>query len=75
MLIKTRGKDSGPLQTNVGVPIFIIDSQEWSGQPTNLYGQEHFDVVKSIAQNSLNKTKGAWFATLCMALLQQTRLR
>ncbi|KAF2669710.1 hypothetical protein BT63DRAFT_425386 [Microthyrium microscopicum] len=58
------GKDSGPLPTDVSLPILIPDSEEWSAKPTPFYGSQHFDVVKSIAASSLNKTGAGWFMTL-----------
>lgn len=59
------GKDSGPLNQNVTIPIAILDSEEWSAIPELLfYGKTHFDTVKAIAQNSLQATNKAWFATL-----------
>lgn len=58
------GKDSGPLNTDVTVPLAIIDSEEWSGTPTNFFGQQHFDVVKGIAQNALAKNNKSWFMSL-----------
>jgi platelet-activating factor acetylhydrolase len=61
----TSGKDSGPLNTAVKVPILIPDSQEWSSEPTVFYGQKHFDVVKGIAQTALNISGAGWFMTLC----------
>lgn len=59
----SRGKDSGPLNTDISVPILIADSQGWSQTPTTFYGQDHFTVVKSIAETSLNRTGKAWFMT------------
>ena len=59
------GKDSGPFpNTTVKVPILIPDSEEWSGVPTDFYGQQHFDVVKGIASGALNATGAGWFMTL-----------
>jgi platelet-activating factor acetylhydrolase len=54
------------LNTNVSVPILIADSQGWSQTPTHFYGQDHFSVVKSIAETSQNRTGTAWFMTLRM---------
>jgi platelet-activating factor acetylhydrolase len=59
------GKDSGPFATtNVKVPLLIPDSEEWSSVPTEFYGQQHFDVVKSVAQSALTATGAGWFMTL-----------
>ena len=58
------GKDSGPLYTNITVPLVVADSQGWSSSPADFYGKPHFDVVKSAAQSSLDKTGSGWFMTL-----------
>lgn len=58
------GKDSGPLYTNISVPLLVLDSESWSSQASSFYGQPHFDVVKSMATSSLNKTQAGWFMTL-----------
>ena len=55
---------SGPLSTNVEVPILIADSEAWSAEPSELSGQDHFTVVKSIAENSLEASSAGWFMTL-----------
>jgi platelet-activating factor acetylhydrolase len=44
--------------------VLIPDSDAWSSQPTDFFGQDHFEVVKSIAQTSLNATGAGWFMTL-----------
>ncbi|KIW09102.1 uncharacterized protein PV09_00047 [Verruconis gallopava] len=58
------GKESGPLSTNVQVPILIPDSEAWSSQPSVLFGKDFFTVVKTIAETSLNATNAGWFMTL-----------
>lgn len=58
------GKSSGPLNSNFNQSVLIPDSEAWSAEPSEFYGQEHFEVVKSIAQSSLNKTGAGWFMTL-----------
>ncbi|KAF1815466.1 hypothetical protein P152DRAFT_390174 [Eremomyces bilateralis CBS 781.70] len=57
------GKLSGPLNRNVSVPLLVADSLEWSLIPALLDGQNHFDLVKRIAEDSLQKTNGSWFMT------------
>jgi len=58
------GKSSGPLNSNFNQSVVIPDSEAWSAEPSEFYGQQHFEVVKSIAQSSLNKTGAGWFMTL-----------
>lgn len=64
-LVSDPGKESGPLNPDIPVPLLVADSEEWSRVPTDFYGQKHFDVVKSAAVSALKSTegKGAWFAT------------
>jgi platelet-activating factor acetylhydrolase len=57
------GKDSGPLNSDFTQPVLIPDSEEWSIQPKEFYGKQHFDVVKGIAQSALNRTGASWFMT------------
>jgi len=40
------------------------DSEEWSAVPTDFFGKQHFEVVKSIAQGALSGTGAGWFMTL-----------
>ena len=58
------GKSSGPLNSNFNQSVLIPDSEAWSGEPAEFYGQQHFDVVKGIAQSALNRTGSSWFMTL-----------
>jgi platelet-activating factor acetylhydrolase len=58
------GKMSGPLNSAFNQSVLIPDSEAWSAEPAQFYGQQHFDVVKSIAQSALNKTGAGWFMTL-----------
>lgn len=58
------GKSSGPLNSNFSQSVLIPDSQSWSSEPSEFYGQQHFDVVEGIAQAALRKTGFAWFMTL-----------
>lgn len=58
------GKSSGPLNSDFNQSVLIPDSEAWSAEPTEFYGQQHFDVVKEIAQSALNKTGAGWFMTL-----------
>ena len=58
------GKSSGPLNSNFSQSVLIPDSEAWSSEPALFYGQQHFDVVKEIAQSALNRTGSSWFMTL-----------
>ncbi|PMD44488.1 hypothetical protein L207DRAFT_579428 [Hyaloscypha variabilis F] len=58
------GKSSGPLNSNFSQSVLIPDSESWSSQPSEFYGQQHFEVVKEIAESALNRTGASWFMTL-----------
>jgi platelet-activating factor acetylhydrolase len=55
---------SGPLSENVQVPILIANSEVWSAEPADLYGQDYFTAIKGIAETSLGATNAGWFMTL-----------
>lgn len=57
------GKSSGPLNSNITVPLLIIHSNSWSRSHSLFYGRPHFDVVKEIAQGVIAKGIPAWFLT------------
>lgn len=57
------GKSSGPLNSDFNQAVLIPDSEVWSAEPAEFYGQQHFEVVKEIAQSALNKTGASWFMT------------
>lgn len=57
------GKSSGPLNSNITVPLLIIHSNSWSRSHSVFYGRPHFDVVRDIAQGVLKKGIPAWFLT------------
>lgn len=57
------GKSSGPLNSDIEVPLLIIHSTSWSSRHSIFYGRPHFDTVRDIARN-INKQGGnAWFMT------------
>ena len=60
------GKQSGPLNHDVRVPVLILHSNSWSKQRSVFYGRAHFDVVKEVVQGVLKRGKDAWFMTLRM---------
>lgn len=57
------GKESGPLNSGIDVPVLVVDSEAWSRKPTLFYGRSHFDTVRDLAQHVLRKTGAAWFLT------------
>ncbi|QIW97997.1 hypothetical protein AMS68_003515 [Peltaster fructicola] len=57
------GKQSGPLNDDIDVPVAIVHSQSWSAKHTVFHGRPHFDVVKDLAKKLLHKDKSAWFVT------------
>ncbi|KAF2155527.1 1-alkyl-2-acetylglycerophosphocholine esterase [Myriangium duriaei CBS 260.36] len=62
-LVFDPGKDSGPLNSDIDVPVLIVHSQRWSQKHSTFYGRPHFDVVKSIAEGVLKRGIKAWFMT------------
>lgn len=55
------GKGSGPLNSDIDVPLLVMQSGEWTDKPSEFYGQgQHFDVVKKIVGN----VKNGWMMTL-----------
>jgi platelet-activating factor acetylhydrolase len=58
------GKQSGPLNDEIDVPIVIVHSQSWSAKHSIFQGRPHFSVVKDLVEKVLNeKKKYAWFVT------------
>lgn len=55
------GKESGPLNHDIKLPVLVMQSGEWTEKQTEFYGQGwHFDVVKKLVEN----TRIGWFMTL-----------
>jgi platelet-activating factor acetylhydrolase len=55
------GKGSGPLNTDIDVPVLVMQSGEWTEKQVEFYGQgKHFDVVRRIVES----IKQGWFITL-----------
>lgn len=44
------GKNSGPLQDDISVPLLVVHSQSWSAKASVFQGRPHFDVVKDLVQ-------------------------
>ncbi|KAL2814250.1 platelet-activating factor acetylhydrolase, isoform II-domain-containing protein [Aspergillus granulosus] len=57
------GKASGPLNTDIPVPLLIIHSHSWSRKISLFMGRPHFDVVRDLAKICLRRTGAAWFMT------------
>lgn len=55
------GKASGPLNTDISVPLLVMQSGEWTEKQTPFYGQgQHFEVVRKI----VSSLKNGWYMTL-----------
>lgn len=67
-IILDPGKESGPLNNEIGVPILVVHSQSWSSKRSIFFGRPHFDVVKELVKKVLRGEKNkkpqyAWFLT------------
>lgn len=67
-IILDPGKQSGPLNDDVRVPIVIIHSQSWSAKHSMFHGRPHFEVVKELVEKVNRKEpnkapKYGWFLT------------
>lgn len=67
-IILDPGKQSGPLNHDVQVPIVIIHSQSWSAKHSMFHGRPHFEVVKELVENVNRKEPNkaphyGWFLT------------
>lgn len=60
------GKGSGPLNADVAVPLLVVQSESWSRAgpaATLFFGRPHFDTVRDLVADVLNRTAAAWFLT------------
>lgn len=58
------GKQSGPLNDDINVPVLVVHSESWSKKHTIFQGRPHFSVVKDLVEKVIaEKKKSAWFAT------------
>ncbi|KAL7920092.1 platelet-activating factor acetylhydrolase, isoform II domain-containing protein [Trichoderma austrokoningii] len=59
------GKQSGPLNALIDVPLLIVHSNSWSKQRSVFYRRPHFDTVKDLARGVLSRipSHAAWFLT------------
>ncbi|KAL7813863.1 platelet-activating factor acetylhydrolase, isoform II domain-containing protein [Trichoderma aethiopicum] len=59
------GKQSGPLNAVIDVPLLIVHSNTWSKHESAFYGRPHFDTVKELALGVLRRipSHASWFLT------------
>ncbi|KAH6855924.1 platelet-activating factor acetylhydrolase, isoform II-domain-containing protein [Chaetomium sp. MPI-CAGE-AT-0009] len=59
------GKQSGPLNADVRVPLLVVHSSSWSGRGSPVFygGRAHFDVVKGIVEGNNARGNPSWFMT------------
>ncbi|PTB62643.1 PAF acetylhydrolase [Trichoderma citrinoviride] len=59
------GKESGPLNAVIDVPLLIVHSNSWSKHKSAFYGRPHFDTVKELALGVLKRipSHASWFLT------------
>ncbi|KAL6872092.1 PAF acetylhydrolase [Trichoderma novae-zelandiae] len=59
------GKESGPLNAVIDVPLLIVHSNTWSKSTSAFYGRPHFDTVKELALGVLKRipSHSSWFLT------------
>ncbi|GFP59075.1 platelet-activating factor acetylhydrolase homolog 2 [Trichoderma asperellum] len=59
------GKQSGPLNALIDVPLLIVHSNSWSKQHSAFYDRPHFDTVKDLALSVLRRipSHSSWFLT------------
>ncbi|KAK4032692.1 platelet-activating factor acetylhydrolase, isoform II-domain-containing protein [Parachaetomium inaequale] len=58
------GKQSGPLNADVRVPLLVVHSNSWSSHSSVLYdGRAHFDTVKDIVVKNNERGNPSWFMT------------
>lgn len=62
-IILDPGKSSGQLNTDIDVPLLIVHSDSWSKAHTIFYGRPHFDTVRDIALEVLQRAGASWFMT------------
>lgn len=57
------GKGSGQLNADIDVPLLVIHSESWSKHYSLFFGRPHFDTVRDLVADVLNRTASAWFLT------------
>lgn len=62
-IILDPGKQSGPLEKDIRVPILVVHSESWSRDHSIFFGRPHFDVVHEIVSGVQKRGHPAWFMT------------
>jgi len=62
-IILDPGKQSGPLNADVRVPLLVVHSNSWSSHTSIFYGRAHFDTVKDIVVANNERGNPSWFMT------------
>ncbi|KAK4161192.1 platelet-activating factor acetylhydrolase, isoform II-domain-containing protein [Cladorrhinum sp. PSN259] len=62
-IILDPGKQSGPLNTDINVPMLVVHSNSWSSTNSWFYGRAHFDTVKEIVEDNNKRGNPSWFMT------------
>lgn len=57
------GKQSGPLNGDISVPLLVVHSNSWSSRSSIFYGRAHFDTVRAIAERNNERGNPSWFMT------------
>jgi platelet-activating factor acetylhydrolase len=57
------GKQSGPLNSDIHVPLLVVHSNSWSSKTSVFYGRAHFDTVKEIVEQNNARGNPSWFMT------------
>jgi len=57
------GKNSGPLNDDIGVPLLVVNSHSWSSKRSLFFGRPHFDVVRNLTAAVMARAGAAWFLT------------
>ncbi|KAK0721270.1 platelet-activating factor acetylhydrolase, isoform II-domain-containing protein [Apiosordaria backusii] len=62
-IILDPGKQSGPLNRDINVPMLVVHSNSWSSHTSIFYGRAHFDTVKEIVEENNERGNPTWFMT------------
>ncbi|KAK0616921.1 platelet-activating factor acetylhydrolase, isoform II-domain-containing protein [Immersiella caudata] len=62
-IILDPGKQSGPLNKDINVPLLVVHSNSWSSHTSIFYGRAHFDTVKDIVEANNARGNPSWFMT------------
>ena len=62
-IILDPGKNSGPLNHDINVPIVVIHSNSWSSSHSIFFGRPHFEVVRDLVEQVNKRGPKAWFLT------------